>query len=102
MMQTNGMNRKIIVLEMNGSGPDIIFDCPACGTSHGIHTQKVNKQNQRWKWNGSVQAPTFSPAIITEGKDGTCHATIKDGKIKFGKESTHKLSGKTIALADID
>ena len=63
----------------------------------------------RWGWNGSFDAPTFTPSLLTWwGGEGTemplhrCHSFITDGKIQFLGDCTHALAGQTVELPDID
>jgi hypothetical protein len=61
----------------------------------------------RWGWNGSFDAPTFTPSLLTWwGEEGTeryhrCHSFITDGKIQFLDDCTHALKGQTVELPDI-
>ena len=93
--------------------------CPGCGEKHTI--------DKRWTFNGSVDAPTFTPSLLIRsghyarqfvpGKDscwctynaenpddpapfscGVCHSFITDGRIQFLADCTHKLAGQTVDL----
>ena len=67
----------------------------------------------RWTWNGSADAPTFSPSVKQtwtewDEKDGQktstemcCHYFIRDGKIEFCGDCTHEMAGKTVPLPDV-
>lgn len=61
-----------------------------------------------WKWNGSMDAPTFRPSILNGGKsDGSniknvCHSYVTDGQIQFLADSTHARSKLLNVSADTD
>lgn len=54
-----------------------------------------------WSWNGSVDAPTVRPSILTKGI-GVCHSFVNDGKVQFLNDCTHEHAGKTMDLLDVD
>jgi hypothetical protein len=81
-----------------------------------------------WNFNGDMDKPTFSPSILIRwvdipgdhlpvGEDGkfilqedervkgakdmVCHSFVRDGKIEFLGDCTHKLAGQTIEMEDI-
>jgi Family of unknown function (DUF6527) len=66
--------------------------CPACEHMHPLP--------DRWKFNGDVNKPTFSPSFNhsfgfdknKKAVDRTCHYIITDGKIQFCPDSWHKRS----------
>lgn len=101
------------------------FMCPGCGEVH--HVQYGEGTGPRWKWNGSVEKPTFAPSIlVTTGHYcnpgdvvgncacdfqqrypdqspwpwpcSRCHSYITDGRIQFLGDCTHKLAGQTVDL----
>lgn len=71
------------------------FTCPGCERSHGIHVPQ-------WKWNGSMDSPTFTPSLLCNGHDpkSRCHSFITDGSIRFLSDSYHKLAGQTVPIPD--
>lgn len=99
----------------------MLFDCPGCRCAHQI---KVGT----WTWNGSVDAPTFTPSLLVnsyemselglqqyndhvngvrhfeggrfDGTDTVCHSFITDGKIQFLGDCTHEMAGQTIDLPE--
>jgi hypothetical protein len=88
------------------------FHCPGCGYDHAftvgpkndvdISGNKVDRP--RWKWNGSVDSPTFTPSLLCS-KDvpsARCHSIVTDGKIAFCQDCWHDLKGKTVAMPDWD
>lgn len=56
-----------------------------------------------WTWNGSVDAPTLRPSVLTwnEREGLRCHSWINDGHAQFLDDTTHDLRGKTVPLREI-
>lgn len=91
-----------------------LFECPGCGVPHGIPVKSEGKSN--WGWNGSLEAPTFTPSILVtypanpnaleefkEWKtERCCHSFVRDGHIQFLGDSTHPLAGQTVELPEFD
>ena len=89
-----------------------LFECPGCDGMHGIPIKGEN--HPVWGWNGSVDAPTFTPSIlvtypanpnaIEEFKEWRterrCHSFVTDGKIQYLGDCTHALAGKTVDLPE--
>jgi hypothetical protein len=94
----------------------ILFFCPGCKGVHGINVAEGKRPC--WKWNNSMEKPTFKPSILVSYGDNTeqawsctarrtavnrvCHSFITDGKIKFCNDSTHDLAGKTVDLPEFE
>jgi hypothetical protein len=76
-----------------------IFHCPGCECGHYVRV--AGPQEPIWKWNGDVKKPTVSPSILIRSQF-TCHSFVRDGRIEFCSDSTHKLSGQTVDLPDCD
>jgi hypothetical protein len=68
-----------------------------------------------WTWNGSVDAPTVRPSVLTKGSQGhtdndgnrtitdhVCHSWINDGKVQFLDDCTHEFAGQTLDLLEVD
>lgn len=59
-----------------------------------------------WTWNGSVEAPTVRPSVLSRGGDvdgeHVCHSWINEGKVQFLSDCTHEFAGKTLDLLEID
>lgn len=66
-----------------------------------------------WTWNGSVDAPTLKPSVLTEGhyfdreddmksKPFRCHTWITDGKAQFLDDCSHALKGQTVELLEVE
>jgi hypothetical protein len=91
--------------EIDG-GKSVIFDCPGCGFLHVVHVSQGNVPRPVWTWNGSVDAPTFSPSIAVSWRapDGgrMCHSFVREGKIEFLSDCTHSLAGQTVELPEVD
>lgn len=89
----------------NVEGHYIIF-CPACGRGHIL--------DQRWKFEGTLDNPTFSPSLLCNGhiKEAItyasgyvvhrCHSYIRDGKIEYLGDCTHDMKGQTVEIPDLD
>lgn len=60
-----------------------------------------------WTWNGSTDAPTLRPSVLTEGHSAVsngpfrCHSWINDGAAQFLSDCSHELANKTVALLDL-
>jgi hypothetical protein len=56
-----------------------------------------------WSWNGSTEAPTLRPSVLTTRHEGwRCHSWINDGSAQFLDDCSHQLRGQTVALLDVD
>jgi hypothetical protein len=104
---------KIHIIQHDGSVVmGLMFHCPACGCAHGININggKVvgldANHPPQWTWNGNCETPTFLPSILVTWFEGPqniphkCHSFVRDGKIQFLGDCTHKLSGQTVDLPD--
>ena len=89
------MSKKFYEFEKN----KFIWNCPGCECLHHIQTNK--SEMPYWNFNGNLEQPTVSPSVrVRGGKDYVCHFFIRDGKIEFLNDSTHKLSGQTVDVPD--
>jgi len=103
----------------------VAFHCPGCEEGHMLN---IAGDHPVWGWNGSLEAPTFTPSILVRSghyaksepgpcwctynaehpdnpsgfKCHVCHSFVTDGKIQFLSDSTHKLAGQTVDLLDWD
>lgn len=75
------------------------FKCPACGRTHQFWTKKDGKP--WWSFNGDVENPTVHPSVAVTMHDGFCHFFIKDGKMQFLNDCTHRLAGNTVEMENI-
>jgi hypothetical protein len=102
------------------SSKSLSFRCPGCDDWHTIDVT-------RWAWNGDLDLPTISPSILVtsghyvsshqpgvdscwcdydrenpENPSGfscaICHSFVRDGRIEFLSDCTHKLAGQTVDL----
>jgi hypothetical protein len=88
-----------------------IFYCLGCDEIHQI--------TDKWEFNNDFNNPTFSPSYLTwndpnpnadpkydpKGKYRNgfrCHSFIKEGKIEYLNDCTHKLAGKTVQLPEVE
>lgn len=65
-----------------------------------------------WTWNGSTEAPTVRPSVLTRGGgrvwrqgkhvEQVCHSWITDGKVQFLDDCTHEFAGQTLDLLEVD
>lgn len=97
------------------------FHCPGCNDTHDVEIP-------RWNWNGSMEAPTFSPSVLVRTghycvgvsedvecwctynskhpdnpapfKCYLCHSFVRGGMIEFLSDCTHELAGKTVPMPD--
>lgn len=86
----------------------MIFYCPGCECEHAYRIQEADKpqgQGPIWSWNGSYDAPTFSPSLLNTQPNHPegirCHLFVNDGVIDFCSDSSHKLAGTKVAMTDI-
>ncbi len=88
--------------------PDYYFQCPGCDCDHGIWTSNRNGIGAVWSFNGDIEKPTVMPSIKVTyptqepHPNNICHSFIKDGKIQYLGDCTHKLANQTIELPDYD
>lgn len=86
----------------------VLFFCPGCLCGHRVWIREPSPSGSQWKWNGSLDAPTFSPSILvtwTVETPGTpqqihkrCHSHVENGRIIFLDDCTHPLRGQTVPL----
>ena len=85
---------KIHELEKDAVG----FWCPGCGCGHILTINgRRNLANATWTWNGSLDAPTFTPSVNVVGY---CHSFVRDGAIQYLADCRHSLAGQTVPLPD--
>lgn len=83
----------------------LLFNCPGCGNAHHVAARPNTLRNgASWEWNGSMDAPTFSPSVLTNGDmpEHRCHCYVRDGKIQFLSDCHHQLAGQTVDLPEWD
>lgn len=111
------MAKAKIVRDVAGGFYGLAIMCPGCRWPDGMpdshilqvptpsgeteSTATVGKP--KWGWNGSYDAPTFTPSLLTwAGELRRCHSFITDGKIQFLDDCTHSLAGQTVDLPEIE
>lgn len=65
-----------------------------------------------WTWNGSTDAPTIRPSVLTKGRayddelndlgPYVCHSWVSDGHAQFLSDSTHPFAGQTVPLLYVE
>lgn len=80
-------------------GTVYLFWCPGCKEPHPFEVPA-------WTWNGSMEAPTFSPSLmcsahVEEGKR-RCHLFMANGQIQFLNDCFHDLAGQTVECPEWD
>ena len=90
-------------------GGRVAFMCPGCREMHQVRVQ--GEGGPTWTWNGSHDAPTFTPSILVTyngpdaGIDGAppavCHSFVTDGRIQFLGDCTHAMAGQTVELPEV-
>ena len=55
-----------------------------------------------WTWNGSTDAPTLRPSVLTTGHNFRCHSWINDGHAQFLDDCSHEMANTTVLLLDVD
>ena len=81
-------------LTLNIPGPTGVLTLPVIqsGTRDGTGC---------WTWNGSTDAPTLRPSVLTEGHDFRCHSWINDGAAQLLDDCSHDMAGKTVPLLEV-
>lgn len=79
----------------HGSRMDYMFYCRGCEAHHAY--------DPRWKFNGDLKAPTFTPSLLVTWPNGNiCHLYVTNGKIQYLGDCWHELKGKTIEMEDVE
>lgn len=81
------------------AGDRIAFHCSGCEAVHEV----VVSGAYAWGWNGSEDAPTFTPSVLVQRYNGegtldVCHSFVRDGRIEYLGDCTHALAGQTLPL----
>jgi len=108
------------------SDGSLMFWCPGCQEGHRVTVLSIGPRGfervgPAWGWNGSGDAPTFTPSILVQSghyvqpqgghcdKSGDpdwpcdcicCHSFVTDGRIQYLSDCTHSLAGQTVDLPD--
>lgn len=85
----------------------LLFYCVGCNDQHyfRIRTDPLYADEPIWTWNGSWEAPTFSPSLICQhrvaGKLVTkCHLFLREGVITYLSDCAHSMAGKSIPMPE--
>lgn len=84
------------VIDQDKDNGMLTFYCPGCEMPHSF--------DKRWTFNGNLEKPTFSPSLLVrytwgpERIEMRCHSFVREGKIQFLNDCTHKLAGKTVDM----
>lgn len=111
------------------NGKALDFRCPGCGDTHLVTIKQSDNPEHRhpvWGWNGSYDAPTFSPSLLVRTghfvsgepvstcwncqnpehdhahKCYVCHSFVNDGRIQFLGDCTHPLAGQTVEIPELE
>lgn len=79
------------------------FWCPGC---KGHHVYYLENHHLCWKFDGSMDAPSFTPSLLMRWKawetgepvSKVCHLFITKGEIRYCGDCTHELAGKTVPM----
>ncbi len=79
-----------------------LFHCPGCEHAHGyvIAQNEAGNEKHVWEWNEDLDKPTFKPSLLNTWEDQVCHLYVKEGKIQYLKDCTHKLAGQTVDMRE--
>lgn len=104
----SALSSKLRGMEDGHGGQRLSFQCPGCDRPHAVAVGQG--PGPRWGWNGSVDAPTFTPSVLVtyDGADAgmsgappaVCHSFVIAGRIAFLGDCTHALAGQTVDLPD--
>lgn len=72
-----------------------------------VMTKGTRAGTGNWTWNGSIEAPTLRPSVLTtfepyQRPKVVCHSWINDGNVQFLNDCTHAFSGQTLELLEVD
>lgn len=91
------MDKEVCFFLINDRGEKttyLAYRCPGCKTHHSVDVT-------RWKFNGDMVKPTFSPSVLTGIENFTkrrCHSFVKDGKIQYLSDCFHELKNQTVDI----
>lgn len=87
----------------------IFVECPGCN-AHVLPVRPVPagevespsvQGKPHWDFNWNLDLPTFSPSILSRASDLVCHSFVRDGRIQFLGDCTHKLANQTVDLPEV-
>lgn len=81
---------------------EYVFFCPGCRGYHSFITSRGDG-GPLWKWNGSLELPTFSPSLLVRpGTNYQCHLFVKNGQIEYLGDCYHDLKGTVVAMIEVE
>lgn len=72
-----------------------------------LRTRIITVGGSGWGWNGSLEAPTLNPSVLSRWEGGdpfikhVCHSFVTDGMVNFLGDCTHELAGQIAPLCDV-
>jgi hypothetical protein len=87
---------------LEAKGEMLLFECPGCEQSHAVPVTGP----KAWGWNQRLDLPTLTPSVLCRWTWGeqheqrVCHSFVRDGRIEFLGDCTHKLAGQTVDLPE--
>ncbi|CAN7592965.1 DUF6527 family protein [Pseudorhodoferax sp. LjRoot39] len=78
-------------ITLNVPGPTGLLTLP-------VQTSGTRAGTGNWTWNGSTDAPTLRPSVLTTGSTFRCHSWITDGQAQFLDDCDHDMRGSTVDL----
>lgn len=81
----------LVVTLVRVSETALEFMCPRCRRPHQINATACGTFDAArgfWRWNQSLEAPTFWPSLVVENVHGICHSWIVDGIMEVLPDST--------------
>lgn len=98
------MGVKLITTDVAG---DYQHWCEGCKCMHQINTERANMNNARWKFDGNMEQPTFTPSVNISWENhkdevmSRCHYTITAGMVQFHGDCTHEFKDVNRPLLNI-
>jgi hypothetical protein len=82
-------------------GKGFMVFCPGCGNHHVLRTEAPEGHRPIWTWNGSMEAPTFSPSLlVAPGTAHQCHSFIRDGVWEYLDDCHHSMKGQKVPMVE--
>lgn len=106
----------------------LMFWCQGCETHHAPIVESPDGR-RRWTWDGNRERPTIEPSVLVRSGHympehkagdpcwcsyneqhpdapakftcGVCHSFVRNGRIEFLSDCSHKFAGRTVDLEDL-
>jgi hypothetical protein len=75
----------------------VVHWCPGCRMLHPICIDP--DAAVKWSWNSDPVKPTFNPSVKVLSPQ--CHYFVREGKIQYLSDCSHKYAGQTIDMPEI-